>query len=772
MRKMKFTPTNRSWFSLWVVLTSVLAIAMSQELPDNSTLPPGATTTTRSSRTLKFIKELKNISREAGDFLKLRCEVDGEIPATSIEWYVNGLPVMEEKNRVRVKTKLSVSPQWSVLRFQSLETLDKAFYKCEASNGIDTISSVAIVNVELGSFKGQRRPEGPDEGLLPETYSAPDFPGGLDNVEFEGKVKPNFRDQDQGRFRNKDQYSSRKKEVNMPDLSPDEKRGSCVPYEGTACLKYVGREYVYVSQKLTQSYIEQKLQSAFAVISSSPDLSEKCSKFAIPSICLSTFPLCDRTTEKPRKLCREECELLEDNFCRNELIVARQFAMLDQQMVLPVCHELPTIGSPESANCVKIGVPGSHNLIKPHYCYANSGQEYRGTYSTTMTGDPCLPWNRKPILTSDHPELIGGHNYCRSPSIEGAPSISEPWCYSSTNQGVAEKCGIPKCNNFNLYLYVAIPAVSIVALMALCIGICCMRKNRRKSKQELAKQASMAGTVVPSSGPSVLGSQKTLGNGNMEMNSLLPQQQMPQMPRSRVREFPNSAINLIQELGEGAFGKVYKGELMGVVPTGPIMVAIKTLKPGANQKTKTDFQREAELMTDLRHPNIVCLLGVSFTDDPQCMLFEHMTHGDLHEFLITHSPNVDSDVSEPTVEDQNVLSPSNMSFIAIQVAAGMEYLASHHYVHRDLAARNCLVGENLTVKISDFGLSRDIYAVDYYKVQSKSLLPVRWMPLRASCMASSQQSRMSGHLGFCCGKFTVMAFSHTTVIATRKSLKW
>ena len=62
---------------------------------------------------------------------------------------------------------------------------------------------------------------------------------------------------------------------------------------------------------------------------------------------------------------------------------------------------------------------------------------------------------------------------------------------------------------------------------------------------------------------------------------------------------------------------------------------------------------------------------------------------------------------------------------------GMEYLASHHYVHRDLAARNCLISDNLIVKISDFGLSRDIYSSDYYRVQGKSMLPVRWMPPEA-----------------------------------------
>ena len=43
-------------------------------------------------------------------------------------------------------------------------------------------------------------------------------------------------------------------------------------------------------------------------------------------------------------------------------------------------------------------------------------------------------------------------------------------------------------------------------------------------------------------------------------------------------------------------------------------------------------------MADLRHPNIVCLLGVVLKDEPQCLIFEYMPQGDLHEYLLMHSP--------------------------------------------------------------------------------------------------------------------------------------
>lgn len=152
------------------------------------------------------------------------------------------------------------------------------------------------------------------------------------------------------------------------------------------------------------------------------------------------------------------------------------------------------------------------------------------------------------------------------------------------------------------------------------------------------------------------------------MNSLL-------RGKAKAPEIPLSSLSFYQELGEGAFGKVYKGEAVLREGCRPCPVAIKTLKASASQKTKTDFFREADLMAELKHPNIVCLLGIVSRAEPAAMLFEYMSSGDLHEFLLTHSPRAES-------SSEFVLEGNEMLFIATQIAAGMEYLSGHHYVHR------------------------------------------------------------------------------------------
>ncbi|KPP75876.1 High affinity nerve growth factor receptor-like [Scleropages formosus] len=189
-----------------------------------------------------------------------------------------------------------------------------------------------------------------------------------------------------------------------------------------------------------------------------------------------------------------------------------------------------------------------------------------------------------------------------------------------------------------------------------------------------------------------------------------------------VQHIKRQDIVLKWELGEGAFGKVYLAECAKLSPdTDKMLVAIK------------DFQREAELLTVLQHEHIVRFYGVCTDGEPLAMVFEYMRHGDLNRFLRAHGPDARM-LEEVKIPPMGQLTLPQMLHIAAQIASGMVYLASLHFVHRDLATRNCLVGEGLVVKIGDFGMSRDIYSTDYYRcmfqysVGGRTMLPIRWMP--------------------------------------------
>lgn len=90
----------------------------------------------------------------------------------------------------------------------------------------------------------------------------------------------------------------------------------------------------------------------------------------------------------------------------------------------------------------------------------------------------------------------------------------------------------------------------------------------------------------------------------------------------------------MRELGEGAFGRVYLGTCTGLVEEGEVtLIAIKTLKDATSESVMKDFDREAELLANLQHDNIVTFYGVSQNNENYMMIFEFMSNGDLNNYL-------------------------------------------------------------------------------------------------------------------------------------------
>ncbi|XP_040021632.1 epithelial discoidin domain-containing receptor 1 isoform X5 [Gasterosteus aculeatus] len=211
-------------------------------------------------------------------------------------------------------------------------------------------------------------------------------------------------------------------------------------------------------------------------------------------------------------------------------------------------------------------------------------------------------------------------------------------------------------------------------------------------------------------------------------------------------ELPRQFLVFKEKLGEGQFGEVHLCEIenpqdlsnlefpFNVRKGRPLLVAVKILRPDASKNARNDFLKEVKILSRLKDPNIIRLLGVCVSSDPLCMVTEYMECGDLNQYL---SHRVLLDKTGPSHNTPTISYPALIS-MASQIASGMMFLSSLNFVHRDLATRNCLVGGEKGdsgedeggerhIKIADFGMSRNLYAGDYYRIQGRAVLPIRWM---------------------------------------------
>uniref|UniRef100_A0A8C1T6C0 Tyrosine-protein kinase receptor n=1 Tax=Cyprinus carpio TaxID=7962 RepID=A0A8C1T6C0_CYPCA len=187
-------------------------------------------------------------------------------------------------------------------------------------------------------------------------------------------------------------------------------------------------------------------------------------------------------------------------------------------------------------------------------------------------------------------------------------------------------------------------------------------------------------------------------------------------------EVPREKISVMRELGQGSFGMVYEGIAKDIVKGEPdTRVAVKTVNESASLRERIEFLNEASVMKAFNCHHVVRLLGVVSKGQPSLVVMELMTHGDLKSYLRSLRPDSENNPGRPPPTLKEMIQ------MAAEIADGMAYLNAKKFVHRDLAARNCMVAEDFTVKIGDFGMTRDIYETDYYRKGGKGLLPVRWM---------------------------------------------
>jgi len=188
---------------------------------------------------------------------------------------------------------------------------------------------------------------------------------------------------------------------------------------------------------------------------------------------------------------------------------------------------------------------------------------------------------------------------------------------------------------------------------------------------------------------------KTRNNGGLRKESLSPNG-MPNIAAQTFsfREVAAATKNFTPEsfLGEGGFGRVYKGRLES---TGQA-VAVKQLDRNGHQGNR-EFLVEVLMLSLLHHPNLVSLIGYCADGDQRLLVYEFMPLGSLEDHLLDLPP------------DREPLDWNTRIKIAADAAKGLEYLhdkANPPVIYRDFKSSNILLDEGFHAKLSDFGLAK------------------------------------------------------------------
>uniref|UniRef100_A0A8C4IQD2 non-specific serine/threonine protein kinase n=1 Tax=Dicentrarchus labrax TaxID=13489 RepID=A0A8C4IQD2_DICLA len=139
-------------------------------------------------------------------------------------------------------------------------------------------------------------------------------------------------------------------------------------------------------------------------------------------------------------------------------------------------------------------------------------------------------------------------------------------------------------------------------------------------------------------------------------------------------------------LGKGFFGQAVK---VTHQETGEVMVMKELIR--FDEETQKTFLKEVKVMRCLDHPNVLKFIGLFYKDKRINFVSEYIQGGTLRETIVKMDKDFPWSIRVGYAKD---------------IAAGMAYLHSMNVIHRDLNSHNCLVRENQSVVVADFGLAR------------------------------------------------------------------
>ncbi|KAH0535277.1 discoidin domain-containing receptor 2-like isoform X2 [Cotesia glomerata] len=193
-----------------------------------------------------------------------------------------------------------------------------------------------------------------------------------------------------------------------------------------------------------------------------------------------------------------------------------------------------------------------------------------------------------------------------------------------------------------------------------------------------------------------------------------------------IQHISRHRLRILDKIGEGSFGFVHLCEAKGIhspdlgTMRNRQLVIVRSLWRGVTDSLKKDFMRDMYVLAKIRDPNITRIVAL-VEEEPFGAVFEYGELGDLPDFIRNREKS----------DNEAPLSYNRLLKFITHIASGMRYLESLNIAHCDLAARNCVVGKNLSIKVSDHAMYCSKYDSEYYVNECYTKIPLRWMAWEA-----------------------------------------